>query len=104
MANNKISIEECIRIYHLDKQFIEGLQEFELMTFEISDDCLFVTEEDFPLLQKYAQWYYDMEINFPGIEMLHQLLDKMDALHQQNKFLKQKLKIYEISSGHIEDY
>jgi hypothetical protein len=42
-------------------------------------------------LEKFANWHYDLEINLPGLEVIHNMLKKLDALKQRNRELMNKL-------------
>lgn len=47
--------------------------------------------EDLPDLEKFANWHYDLEINLPGLEVIHNMLKKLDALNRRNRELMNKL-------------
>jgi hypothetical protein len=47
--------------------------------------------DDLPDLEKFANWYYDLEVNLPGLEVIHNMLKKLDALNRRNRELMNKL-------------
>jgi hypothetical protein len=47
--------------------------------------------EDLPVFERFANWHYDLEINLPGLEVIHDMLRKMDDLKQRNRELMKKL-------------
>jgi hypothetical protein len=42
-------------------------------------------------LERFANWHYDLEINLPGLEVIHNMLKKMEDLKQRNSELMNKL-------------
>jgi len=47
--------------------------------------------EDLPTFERFTNWHYDLEINLPGLEVIHNMLQKMENLNQINRELMQKL-------------
>ena len=47
--------------------------------------------EDLPSFERFANWHYDLEINLPGLEVIHDMLRKMEDLKQKNRELMNKL-------------
>ena len=47
--------------------------------------------EDLPDLEKFYNWHYDLEINLHGLEVIHNMLKKLDALNRRNRELMNKL-------------
>jgi hypothetical protein len=43
------------------------------------------------VFERFANWHYDLEINLPGLEVIHDMLRKMDDLKQRNRELMKKL-------------
>ena len=69
--------------FNIDEQFINNVIEYELIEFTDIDGDFFFNEDDLSLLEKIAHFYYDLEINFAGIQVILELLEKIDALQQQ---------------------
>jgi hypothetical protein len=47
--------------------------------------------EDLPIFERFTNWHYDLEINLPGLEVIHEMLKKMEDLKQKNRELMGKL-------------
>jgi hypothetical protein len=41
--------------------------------------------EDLPSFERFANWHYDLEINLPGLEVIHDMLKKMEDLKHRNR-------------------
>jgi chaperone modulatory protein CbpM len=85
----KISREEVVKHYNIEIHFLDSLEEFGLLkTFE-EDHVKYIYYEELPNLERFANWHYDLEVNLPGLEIIQNLLNKMDDLLMENRNLKQ---------------
>ncbi len=90
----KISRDDVVKHYNIEIHFLDSLEEFGLLkTFE-EDHIKYIYYEELPNLERFANWHYDLEVNLPGLEIIHDLLLKMDNLLKENRNLSQyKLKL-----------
>ena len=96
MSNNElISIQKISIHHHLDEQFIESIESFQLVEFVEKDSDKYVYVEQLPTLEKIIRLYYDLEVNMQGIDVINNMLNKMDAMHKNIQQLQNKLKLYE---------
>lgn len=85
----KISTIDLVKHYKIEIQFIDSLEEFGLLkTFE-EEKVKYINYEDLPSLERFANWYYDLEVNLPGLEIIDNLLNKIDNLLIENRKLTQ---------------
>ncbi|OCA80483.1 MerR family transcriptional regulator [Chryseobacterium contaminans] len=89
--SERISREELVRIYNIEITFFDELVDYGLLTVHIEDDIHYLMYEDLPDLEKFANWHYDLEINLPGLEVIHNMLKKLEALKRRNRELMNKL-------------
>ncbi|WP_428741090.1 chaperone modulator CbpM [Tenacibaculum sp.] len=90
-----ISIQKVIIHHNLDEQFIESIESFQLIEFVVKDSDRYVYIEQLPTLEKIIRLYYDLEVNMQGIDVINNMLDRMDAMHRTIQQLQNKLKLYE---------
>ena len=64
--SERISREELVKIYNVEVTFFDELVDSGLL-------------------------HYDLEINLPGLEVIHDMLQKMEDLKQRNRELMSKL-------------
>ena len=43
--------------------------------------------EELPSFERFANWHYDLEVNLPGLEIIHHLLEKIENLQLENRKL-----------------
>ncbi|MDE0535237.1 chaperone modulator CbpM [Tenacibaculum sp. L6] len=96
MGNKElISIQKVIVHHNLDEQFIESIESFQLIEFVVKDTDKYVYVEQLPTLEKIIRLYYDLEVNMQGIDVINNMLDRMDMMRKTIQQLENKLKLYE---------
>ncbi|MEE3999204.1 chaperone modulator CbpM [Tenacibaculum sp. FZY0031] len=90
-----ISIQKVIVHHNLDEQFIESIESFQLIEFVVKDSNKYLYIEQLPVLEKIIRLYYDLEVNMQGIDVINNMLDRMDSMHKTIQQLENKLKRYE---------
>nr|WP_299036065.1 chaperone modulator CbpM [uncultured Tenacibaculum sp.] len=96
MSNKElISIQKVIVHHNLDEQFIESIESFQLIEFVVKDTNKYVYVEQLPTLEKIIRLYYDLEVNMQGIDVINNMLDRMDMMRKTIQQLENKLKLYE---------
>ncbi|AZA99642.1 MerR family transcriptional regulator [Chryseobacterium joostei] len=89
--SERISREELVRIYNIEITFFDDLVEYGLLNIQVEDNIHYLMYEDLPDLEKFTNWHYDLEINLPGLEVIHNMLNKLEALKRRNRDLMNKL-------------
>jgi len=52
--------------------------------------------EQLPQLENFTRWHHELGINIEGIDVIHELLQRIEALQQQVHRLKGKISFDEI--------
>ncbi|MFP3597415.1 chaperone modulator CbpM [Chryseobacterium sp. SIMBA_029] len=89
--SERISREDLVKIYNIEITFFDELVDYGLLQVETENNVRYLMYEDLPALEKFTNWYYDLEINIPGLEVIHEMLQKMEHLQQKNRELMNKL-------------
>ena len=87
MMSERISIEKVLQIYKIDDYFLNELIASELLHPEKENSIQYIIYEELPHLERFSNWHYDLEINLPGIEIIHKLLNQMEDLRTENRRL-----------------
>jgi hypothetical protein len=90
-----ISVQKVIVHHNLDEQFIESIESFQLIDFIVKDSNKYLHTEQLPILEKIIRLHYDLEVNMQGIDVINNMLDRMDSMHKTIQQLENKLKLYE---------
>ncbi|UNY97928.1 chaperone modulator CbpM [Zhouia spongiae] len=96
MESHQLINTETLIIHHgLDKTFIDDLHFYGLIDFVEKDHNRFIYEDQLPVLEQLIRLYYDLEINMQGIDVIKNMIRKMDEMHHTIQLLKNKLDLYE---------
>nr|WP_314497380.1 chaperone modulator CbpM [uncultured Chryseobacterium sp.] len=89
--DERISREELVKIYNIEITFFDELVNSGLLNIQTDNEIRYLMYEDLHMFEKLTNWHYDLEINLPGLEVIHQMLRKMEGLKQKNRELMNKL-------------
>jgi hypothetical protein len=89
--NERISREELVKIYNIEVTFFDELVDSGLLNIQTENEIRYLMHEDLPSFERFANWHYDLEINLPGLEVIHDMLRKMEDLRHKNRELMNKL-------------
>ncbi len=89
--DERISREELVKIYNIEITFFDELVDSGLINIQTENEVRYLLYEDLPSFEKFTIWHYDLDINLPGLEVIHNMLQKMEDLKQKNRELLGKL-------------
>ena len=72
----------------IEQTFIQELHRNGLIEIIILEDQEYLEEEQILIVEKFSTWHYELELNVQGIEVVQQLLEKIEDLQQEIRFLK----------------
>ncbi len=90
-----ISVKEIVMCHDLDNNFIEQLESYQLVEFIVKDTHRYIYQEQLPKVERFIRLYYDLDINMEGIEVIKNMLDKMETMQSTIRHLQNRLHIYE---------
>ena len=90
-----VNVKEIMIHHQLDETFINQVESYQLVSFVIKNSQKFIIAEEMPRMEKIIRLHYDLEINMEGIEVIKNILDKMEALQDEVRKLQNRLNIYE---------
>lgn len=79
----------------IDDDFVKNLQEYGLVAFEERENDIFIEESDISQIEKMFRLHRDLGINYEGLDVINQMLQRLDTMHSEMEQLKKKLYIYE---------
>ncbi|MDQ0593183.1 chaperone modulatory protein CbpM [Chryseobacterium ginsenosidimutans] len=91
--SERISREELVKIYNIEITFFDELVDSGLLNTQMENEIRYVMYEDLPAFERFTNLHYDLEINLPGLEVIHDMLKKMEDLKKKNRELLTKLSI-----------
>ena len=89
--NERISREELVKIYNIEITFFDSLEEAGLLKTVTENEVKYLLYDELELFERFANWHYDLDVNLPGVEVIHHLLQKMEKLTEENRRLLQHM-------------
>lgn len=90
-----IAVNEFCVNHNIEISFVNLLQQNGLINVSTIESKHFVEKEQLPQLEKFARFYYELEINLEGIETITYLLQRMENLQNEIIKLKNRLNLYD---------
>lgn len=95
MATEYITIREYCVYHHTDESFIKALEQSGLIAIESAEPEPMISYDQLETLERFTRWYNELDLNVEGIEVVGNLLQKIDAMQQHIHQLEGRLKGYE---------
>ena len=93
-TNNLIPIEQFCKIYEIEFSFINSLNEFGLIELIYIDKDEFIEIEKIQELEKIIRLHNDLGVNFEGIDIINNLMYKIDRLQNKLNNIQNQLNLY----------
>lgn len=87
---HKIEIEEYCNYCNIEVTFIKELYASGLIELEIQETQQLIDFDQIPSIEKYTRMHYDLSINMEGLEVIHNLLQKMNEMQHEIQQLKNR--------------
>jgi hypothetical protein len=84
--------EYCIQ-NQVEPDFIVQLENEGLIRVNIVDNERYIHISQLRHLDQYVRWYYDLSINVAGIDVIRNLLDRIDEMQEEILRLKEQLRL-----------
>lgn len=83
-----ISIEDCCTYYSVEASFVRELDEHGLIELTRINQAYSIDHDQLSLLEKYMHMHYDLDINMEGMEVISQLLQRIEGLQAEVRSLR----------------
>lgn len=93
MNSELIIIHEYCTQNQVEPDFIVQLENEGLIQISIVDNERYIHISQLRHLDQYVRWYYDLSINVAGIDVIQNLLDKIDTMQDEILRLKEQLRL-----------
>ncbi len=84
--------EYCIQ-NQVEPDFIIQLEDEGLIQVSVVENERYIHISQLKHLDQYVRWYYDLSINVAGIDVIRNLLDKIDEMQDEILRLKEQLRL-----------
>ncbi len=92
---NFISVTDLCTGHNISTTFIMELREYGLVEIVERRKAWYIPLHELPKVERIIRLYGDLDINLEGIEVITQLLQKMEDMQNEMLRLQNRLRIYE---------
>lgn len=92
---NYIAITDFCNSHKVTSQFVMQLNDLGLVEVVYRQDLHYLPIQQLPKAERIVRLYLDLDINLEGIEVITQLLDRMQDMRHEMVSLRNKLRRYE---------
>ncbi len=93
MKSELVIISEYCVQSQIEPDFIIQLEDEGLIDICVLDNERYIHVSQLRSLEQYTRWYYDLSINVAGIDVIQNLLDRIDEMQVEIVELKQKTRL-----------
>lgn len=83
MENHLYKITDICQSYQVETTFIHDLYNHGLIEIHIIESQEYLNEDQLSKIEKYYTWHHELELNFPALDVVEQLLLKINKLQTQ---------------------
>lgn len=91
MNTELIIISEYVSHTHIETSFIETLYDNGLIHIYKVENERFLHCDELAAVERYARLHYDLAINMEGIDVIHNLLERIDGLNEEIRLLRNRI-------------
>lgn len=93
-----ILIQTLCTHYEIEVSFVDSLSSLGLVELYIEEQSRYIHEEKVADLEKMIRIHQDLQVNPEGIDVIFNLLKKVDELKNELAATKNKLRLYELEN------
>ena len=95
MTQDFIIADEFCASQHLEISFIHSLKDHGMIETIFVDQVLCIQAEELPRLEQIVRLHRDLDINLEGIEVINDLLQRIEEMQDEIARLKKRLDLFE---------
>jgi molybdopterin converting factor small subunit len=94
-TENLVLLEELCSHYSVEQTFVLNLNEIGLIRIVVVEDHRYIHHDTVRDLEKMIRMHQELEVNPAGIDVVFNLLQKIDELNEELSSAKEKLSLFE---------
>ena len=92
---NLVSLHQFCEFHEIENTLVLAINEHDLIEIFIVDGESYIHSDSIPILEKIIRLHHDLSINFEGIDVIVQLIDKINSLQEELMEMKKRLETAE---------
>lgn len=96
MRNQKyILLRSFSRHSQIEDDFIRTLSDYGLIKVEKQDSEEVIEENQIAVIERFFRLHSDLGINYEGLDVIAEMLKRLEQMENEIKFLQKRLRLYE---------
>lgn len=88
MEKTLFRVIDICRTNNIEQAFIQELHNNGLIEIIVQEEQEYLEEEQVLHVERYSTWHYELELNVQGIEVVHNLIEKIEDLQRELRYLR----------------
>ncbi len=93
MDTELIIITEYCSHNQIEPDFLFGLQEVGLIELLEQEEQFYISTSQLRDVERYTRWHYELSINVEGIDVVQNLMNRIEEMEGEIASLKEKVKL-----------
>ena len=89
-----ISVQQFCIHYNIPESFVDSLSNFDLIRIVIIDKTNHIQIEEINRIERLMRMHYELKVNFEGLDVINNLINQVNSLHEDIEKLKNKIDFY----------
>ncbi len=89
-----ISVQQFCIHYNIPESFVDSLSNFDLIRIVIIDKTNHIQIEEINRIERLMRMHYELNVNFEGLDVINNLINQVNSLHEDIEKLKNKIDFY----------
>ena len=81
--------------HRIERSFIDSLQSYGLIEVTVVEEHPFIAAVHLVKLEQLVRMHFDLDINLEGLDVIFNLLDRVQSMQSEIRSLKNQLRLYE---------
>lgn len=94
-ANNLVAIETLCTHYKVETTFVQALEHYGIINIVVVNESSYVQKNQLKEIEKATRLHHELEINLEGVDVIFNLLQKVDEIQAELDLIKNRLRIFE---------
>jgi chaperone modulatory protein CbpM len=94
-AKNFIPLSKLCTHFKVEMSFFNNLKNMGLIEIKTIEQSQYVHQNEIYSIEKMLRMYHELEVNIEGIDVVLNLLQKIEALQNELTSIKNRLRLYE---------
>ncbi len=90
METQLYNINDICQSYKIENTFILELSNYGLIEIQYIESQPYLNEEHLSKIERFYTWHHELDLNFPALDVVDQLLEKINVLQERVRILNNK--------------